>query len=318
MNKFFPLSFALGLGMSASAFAANLGPLVTTEELQQAAKNNLVILDIRSLTGSKEKPQNPYDDGHINGAISAPYPKGWRVEREGIPGMLPTVPALEAFLSELGVNNDNHVVLVSEGKGPTDMGAATRAYWTLKYLGHDAVSVLDGGFEAWKAKKFPATKEAVKPEIGMFSANPQPALLSSTEEVAAHQASGGMTVDGRPTSQFQGKEKNPAAARFGRILDAFNLDQSSQFQPGTAFFKPLAELKRQNAMVLDNNKPVVSYCNSGHWAANNWFVLHELLGKKNVSLYDGSMIAWSRNQNLAMASERTRFDDVKDWIRNLW
>jgi len=318
MNKVFPVSLIIGLGMGASALAADLGPLVSAEELQQADRDKLVILDIRSLTGSKEKPQNPYDEGHIAGAISAPYPKGWRVEREGIPGMLPTIPALEAFLSELGVNNDNHVVVVSEGKGPSDMGAATRAYWTLKYLGHDAVSVLDGGFEAWKAKKLAVNKEAVKPEIGMFSANPQPQLLSSTEQVAEHQAAGGMTVDGRPTSQFQGKEKHPAAARFGRILDALNLDQSSQFQAGTALFKPVEELKRNNAAVIRNQQPVVSYCNSGHWAANNWFVLHELLGKSNVSLYDGSMIAWSRNQNLAMASERTRLDDLKDWVRNLW
>lgn len=56
---------------------------------------------------------------------------------------------------------------------------------------------------------------------------------------------------------------------------------------------------------------MIAYCNTGHWAATDWFVLHELLGRKDVSLYDGSMVEWSANASRPIASSRTKWDDVK-------
>ncbi len=57
--------------------------------------------------------------------------------------------------------------------------------------------------------------------------------------------------------------------------------------------------------------PAVSYCNTGHRAATDWFVLHELLGCQDVRLYDGSMVEWTANPNRPVESSRTKRDDVK-------
>jgi thiosulfate/3-mercaptopyruvate sulfurtransferase len=54
----------------------------------------------------------------------------------------------------------------------------------------------------------------------------------------------------------------------------------------------------------------VSYCNTGHWSATNWFVLHELLGRHNVKLYDGSMVEWTKNASRPIVSSRTKWDDL--------
>jgi thiosulfate/3-mercaptopyruvate sulfurtransferase len=56
---------------------------------------------------------------------------------------------------------------------------------------------------------------------------------------------------------------------------------------------------------------VVSYCNTGHWAATDWFVLHEVLGRSNVRLYDGSMVEWSADARRPVHSTRTKWDDLK-------
>ncbi|MBV9955924.1 MAG: hypothetical protein JOZ70_11825, partial [Pseudolabrys sp.] len=56
--------------------------------------------------------------------------------------------------------------------------------------------------------------------------------------------------------------------------------------------------------------PGLAYCNTGHWAATDWFVLHEVLGR-DVKLYSGSMVDWTSDPKRAVASERTKWDDLK-------
>ena len=60
---------------------------------------------------------------------------------------------------------------------------------------------------------------------------------------------------------------------------------------------------------------VVSYCNTGHWAATNWFVLSELLGNENVLLYDGSMVEWTKNQSRPLVSEKSNLTKVKEFLK---
>ena len=57
--------------------------------------------------------------------------------------------------------------------------------------------------------------------------------------------------------------------------------------------------------------PAVTYCNTGHWAATDWFVLSELLGRKDVRLYYGSMVDWTSDTSHPLASARTKWDDLK-------
>ena len=72
-----------------------------------------------------------------------------------------------------------------------------------------------------------------------------------------------------------------------------------------------AKLTKDGDALLVTTGPAVTYCNTGHWAATDWFVLHELLGRSNARLYAGSMVEWTSNASRPVESARTKWDDLK-------
>ncbi|MBV9954333.1 MAG: sulfurtransferase [Pseudolabrys sp.] len=298
---------ALAVAFAAPAFAAD--PLVSVSWLaQHRSEPNLVVLDVRSaIDGGGAKA---YEEGHLPGAVHSDYDKaGWRVERNKVPFMLPTVPELEKLIGELGIDEDTHVVVVPAGVHYTDFGSAARTYWTLKVAGVKDVSILDGGTAAWKAAGQPleSGRNAASPKI--FTAALNKSLLSEAGEVEAVQEKGGATmIDARPASFFLGKEKHPAAKAYGHLPGAVSLDSAKYYDAVTNRLKPVAELAALSADIPVG--PGLAYCNTGHWAATDWFVLHEVLGR-DVKLYSGSMVDWTSDPKRPVASERTKWDDLK-------
>ena len=116
-------------------------------------------------------------------------------------------------------------------------------------------------------------------------------------------------VDARPASYFDGKEKAPASKAYGHIPGAINLDSATFYDPATNRLRPKEQLAKIAASLPAG--PVVAYCNTGHWAATDWFVLSAVLGRPDVRLYAGSMVEWTANPNRPVASSRTRLDDLK-------
>ncbi|NRB31355.1 MAG: sulfurtransferase [Rhizobiaceae bacterium] len=298
-SKISGILVASSVAMSTSAMAAG-GPLVSVDWLS-ANQNAVDIIDVRSKIGLKDG--QGYAAGHILGAVQADYLQaGWRTARDGVVGVLPETSALEALLSSLGVANGDHVVLVSSGNTATDFGSAARVYWTLKQLGHDKVSILEGGQKAWEAAGKSLSTTAVVPQPATYKANVVAKLNVSLEEVKANYRSSDVQVlDGRPVKQYVGDAKHPKAARAGRIPQSVNLDNHNFFKKDSASLLNKAALTKI-ASVVSDDKPVISYCNTGHWASTNWFVLSELLGKKNVRVYDGSMVEWSAKKELPIAT----------------
>lgn len=301
---------ALALVLAAPAMAADAQPLVTPEWLNSnRAAPNLVVLDVRSaIDGST--PES-FAQGHIPGAVHSDYDKaGWRVTRNGVPFMVPTTAELEKLIGDLGIDEDSHVVVVPAGVNVLDFGSAARTYWTLKYTGVKNVSILDGGLAAWRAKGYALETGANKPSPAIFTATIDKSILALAPDVEKIQQSGGATlIDARPASFFFGKEKAPAATAYGHIPGALNVDSANFYDPATNRLKPHPELAAMAADVPAGN--VVSYCNTGHWAATDWFVLHELLGRKNATLYAGSMVEWTSNASRPVDSARTKWDDLK-------
>lgn len=290
-----------GLVLPAAAETPEVTPLVSTEWLQENLGNDrLLILDTRSPISKSGK--DDYLKGHIPGAIWSEYPGYWRTERDGVEGVLPSIDKMEAVLSDLGVSDEKAVVIVPHGKSSLEFGAATRIYWTFRYLGHENVAILDGGQAAWAAENRPQETGNVVPEGDLFVAEPNEALLVATNQVAEDLGSSAVLLDARPAKQFVGQEKHKAAARFGHIPGAVNFDQDTFYDHKTNRLKSPAELAAlEPASVKDSDAPVISYCNTGHWAATNWFVLSELLGRKNVTVYDASMVGWSRQKDLPIS-----------------
>ncbi len=270
---------------------------------------DLVVLDVRSaIDGGGAQA---YAAAHIPGSIHSDYDKaGWRVTRNDVPFMVPTVPELEKLIGDLGIDEDTHVVVVAAGVNVLDFGSAARTYWTLKYAGVKDVSILDGGIAAWRQANLPTETGTNAPSPKIFSATVDKSILALAADVETIEGKGGATlVDARPASFFHGKEKAPASQAYGHIPGALNIDSAEFYDSKTNRLKPKAELA-----VIANEVPaggVVSYCNTGHWAATDWFVLHELLGRGNARLYAGSMVEWTSDPHRPVESARTKWDDLK-------
>ena len=299
---------ALGLAVASPVLAERLTdqPLVDAAWLKSNLGNeSLVVLDVRDAV---EKVL-AYDTAHIPGAISAPYStSGWREEIDGVPGQFPGVEKAAALIGKLGVDNDEHVVIVPNGTDSSEFGAATRIYWTFKVLGHDAVSILDGGARAWEAAGGEVTAEASLPEPATFTANFRSELLATTAQVQQAIADGVTLVDGRPAAQYRGEAKSPVVARAGTLPGAVNLENSALYDAEGAKF---ADRTKVAALAFNaglytteqaslasgggagEGKPAIAFCNTGHWASIVWFGLHEVGGNHNVTMYDGSMAEWA-------------------------
>ena len=302
------------------ATAALAQPLVNVDWVAGNLDNeNVVLIDLRNKIdkGSYET----YLDGHIPSSLHSDYLKdGWRVGRDDVVGLLPTEADFEALARKLGVSAGSHVVLIPAGVNSTDFGSSARAYWTFKVFGHDKVSILNGGYAAWVAA-YPGQIETgapVAPVPGDFVARFQPQGYVSMEQVAALVESKGKTtlLDGRNEAQFYGEAKHPKATNPGRIPGAQMLFQETAYDVETNKLKSVDELQTLYAAV-DAGQPVISYCNTGHWAATNWFVLSEVLGRKDVKLYDGSMVEWTANADNPLDTGKSNLDKIKGFFKSI-
>jgi thiosulfate/3-mercaptopyruvate sulfurtransferase len=302
---------ALAITASAPAWAGGATPLVSVDWLAaHRGDPDVVVLDIRSAIdgGGAEA----FAKAHIPGAVHSDYDKaGWRVTRDGVPFRLPSVAALEKLIGELGIDEDNYVVVVPAGVSASDFAAAARVYWTLKVAGLAQVSILDGGFAAWTGQPgHPVEAGPRAPSPKIFTAGIDRALVAATTDVEQAERNHGATlVDARPATFFLGRDKAPQVALYGHIAQAINLDHASFYDPATNRLRPAADLARIAAQVPAG--PAITYCNTGHWAATDWFVLSELLGRKDARLYDGSMAAWTADTSRPVVSSRTKWDDLK-------
>jgi thiosulfate/3-mercaptopyruvate sulfurtransferase len=284
-------------------------PLVTPEWLADRLRKpdpdapDPLILDIRSVVDGGGR--QAYESAHIPGAIYTDYASdGWRVTRGMASGLLPEPAALGALLSRIGLTPPRHAIIVSAGTTVGDFSAAARVYWTLKIAGHDNTSILSGGMLAWgrdATRPLEAGPPPVNPPSPPYPVKLAPALradVGAVERAIADRTA--VLLDSRATSFFQGSAKSPQALRPGRLPGAVQLDHVAAFDPTAMALKPRAELEQLFAAVPAT--PVINYCNTGHQAATNWFVLSEVLRRPGVSLYDGSMSEWTEDPDRPVAA----------------
>ncbi|MBT3361961.1 MAG: sulfurtransferase [Rhodospirillales bacterium] len=315
MKKFFGTLLALAV-MTVAGVADAATPLVDVAWVKaNLGKSGVVLLDVGGKLGGKSKAN--YLRGHIPGAVYTNYLKdGWRAkDKNKTVGQLSPTPKLEKLIGGLGIGNDDHVVLIPVGGKALDVGTAARIYWTFKVLGHDNVSILDGGMNAYTKKVDKKTKKpvnamdtgAVKPKAKTFKANVRKDMLVSKADVKKVMDSGGVLIDHRPNNQFIGVNKHGKSKRYGTIPGATNLPENWLTKNGGGSFRGSGELKKLYAMAkVPTSGAQISFCNSGHWASLGWFVSSELLGNKDVKMYDGSMIEWSADKSLPIQSSLKR------------
>lgn len=273
----------------AGSATARAQPLVSAEWLaQHMADPHVVVLDLRT--------QAAHEVAHIPGAVAADYERaGWRVKLpDGSGGALPPVPEIAATIGRLGVADTDKAVIVSD-----DFGAAARVYWTFRVLGHNDVSILNGGWRAWEASGLPMQAGPVARAVEVFTPQYDPALRAELAEVERTIQTGDATlVDARPPAQWEGRSKTSAVREYGHLPGAVWVDQTEALT-ADGRLKPDPELTRLFAKVGD--KPATTYCNTGHLAATDWFVLSEVLHRPGTKLYDGSMSQWTADASRPVA-----------------
>jgi thiosulfate/3-mercaptopyruvate sulfurtransferase len=253
------------------------------------------VLDVRWRLGGPPG-RDAYGDGHLPGAVFVDLD----ADLCGPPGAagrhpLPDPADLQAALRAAGVRAGHPVIVYDDGDGQ----AAARLWWTLRWAGHDQVSVLDGGYAAWVAAGRPVTTDEVTPAAGDIEVHPGGLpVLDATD--AAKLAADGVLIDARIGPRYRG-ETEPVDPVAGHLPGAVNLPNSELAAPDGRLL-PVADLSAAFASVgVDPAAPVGAYCGSGVSAARTILALH-VAGRPDAALYVGSWSNWVADPDRPIAT----------------
>jgi thiosulfate/3-mercaptopyruvate sulfurtransferase len=272
--------------------AGDLQPIVSVDWLEKNLGNpGLVMIDIRKV--------EDYRKGHIPGSINVIY-GAWAISKRGLDNEIPADDDLIDLLGASGIDPDSRVVVVGQVNTATDRVNRTRVAWTLIYAGVGNVAILDGGYNKWIAGKKTVSTEIVRAKAksykGIFNRN-----IIADKNYVVSRLRNAVVIDTREADYYSGKSKIAGVGKAGHIKGTDNLPISLTFnRDGT--FKNKAELAIVAAKVAgtDLSREIIVYCNTGRESSNWWFLMHEVLGYKNVKNYDGSMQEWSKDADAAM------------------
>ena len=267
------------------------GPLIDAESLSRelAGEPAPVLLDVRWRLGGPPGIDS-YHQGHLPGAVFVDL----NTELAGPPGAggrhpLPQPAAFEAVMRRAGLRPRRDAVAYDDG----DSTVAARAWWTLRYFGHDQVRVLDGGIRAWTAAGLPVTTEnpAVVPADAtepVFTAPPGP-LPERDGPAAAALARTGELLDARAGARYRG-DSEPVDPVAGHIPGAISAPTSENVGSDGRLRSPAELRDRFAALGVQPGQAVGAYCGSGVTAAHEVLAL-ELAGLPAV-LYVASWSGW--------------------------
>lgn len=248
----------------------------------------LVVVDCRFDLGVPEAGRANWLEGHVPGAryadLEADLSGPPRTDRGRHP--LPSAAELCRLFGRLGIDTTSQVVAYDDNHGMV----AARLWWMLRYLGHRAVAVLDGGWPAWVAAGLPLERGAVPAGTAHFTGRARRKRLVTLDEVGAANA----LLDAREPARFRG-EVEPIDPVAGHIPGARNHCWRDNLGADGRFLAP-AELRARLAHALGRSADdtTVHYCGSGVSACHN--VLAQVVaGWPEPRLYCGSWSEWCRD-----------------------
>jgi thiosulfate/3-mercaptopyruvate sulfurtransferase len=262
--------------------------LISTAELEKNLPHYRVF-DCRHDLMKPELGEQQYKEGHIPGALFASLDRDLSARKTGKNGRhpLPEPGQFEQWLEKTGLTPKDQVVCYDAANGST----AARLWWMLRWIGHDNVAVLDGGFAKWVKEGRHTTAD-----VPLFTPFNYPIKLRKDFAVDVDFVSRNLNklflLDARTPARYRG-EQEPIDPAAGHIPGAKNRSSGDNVSAqGT--FKPAAELKKDFQSVLGNSAPseVIHYCGSGVSACHNLLAM-EIAGLKGGKLYAGSWSEWS-------------------------
>ncbi|MBV6632482.1 MAG: 3-mercaptopyruvate sulfurtransferase [Alphaproteobacteria bacterium] len=226
--------------------------------------------------------------GHIPGAVLFDI-EAVRDVTSDLPHMLPSAEDFGGMVGALGLGNQRHIIAYDT----VGIFSAPRAWWMFRAMGHENVSVLNGGLPAWTAAGHDlATGNAAITKTS-FSAKLQRDMVAGFTDMQTKLADGEQVLDARGAARFTGEVEEPRAGlRSGHMPGAKNLPFDQLLADGR--FKDGAALKAAfDQLGIKLDQPIATTCGSGVTAAVLTFAL-ALLGKHDVQLYDGSWSEWGQ------------------------
>lgn len=266
--------------------------LISTAELVTQLDNpDWVIVDCRFALTNTAKGAQEYLTAHIPGAVYAHLDRD--LSGAIIPGQtgrhpLPDVDSLTATLSSWGIGEHTQVVAYDDAGGMY----AGRLWWMLRWLGHDAVAVLDGDWRAWVRESRPTASGVEEREPRRFFAHVRPHMQASVEEVQANLYNPATRlIDARAADRYRG-ENETLDSRAGHIPGAACAHHAGNLA-AAGYFRSVDELHSRFAALLGDipAEQCIVYCGSGVSAAHNILAM-EYAGLPGARLYVGSWSEW--------------------------
>ena len=254
-----------------------------------------VIVDCRFDLADTAAAGRAYEQSHIPGAVYAHLDE----DLSGPPltdkgrHPLPSPAAMTAVFGRLGIDGDKQVVVYDDANG----AYAARLWWMLRYMGHPAVAVLDGGWAAWQEAGLPTDSGVETNPKTLFTGGPHSEWLVRIEEVPQQR----LLVDSRAPARYRG-ETEPLDPQAGHIPGAVNYWYEQNWGEDGRYLPP-EQLRPQLQELLGEAPPelVTFYCGSGVSACANLLALaHAGLGPGR--LYVGSWSEWSRDPDREVAT----------------
>ena len=244
------------------------------------------IFDCRHDLAKPELGEQQYRQSHIPGALFAHLDRDLSAPKNGTNGRhpLPDPGTFQRWMEKTGLNASDQVVCYDGGSG----SMAARLWWMLRWVGHDTVAVLDGGFAKWTKENRPVSADVPRVSPTQYAIRLRADMATPVDDVLGRPH---LLLDARAPARYRG-DQEPIDAVAGRIPGArnrYNMDNLGA--EGT--FRPAAELKRDFERMLGGRKPaeVVNYCGSGVAACHNLLAM-EIAGLPGAKLYAGSWSEW--------------------------
>lgn len=249
-----------------------------------------VVVDVRhDLAQPDGWGEARYRAGHVPGARFAHVDRDLSAPRTGSNGRhpLPTPENAAALFARLGIDRSTQVVAYDQGSGMF----AARLWWMLRWLGHDAAAVLDGGYARWTAEDRPVTTDVPTVTPAAFAVERVAPTVSASGVAASLPRHTLLLLDARAAERYRG-DTEPLDPVAGHIPGAINRPYARNVKPdGT--FRPAAELRREFEAMLHGRSvdDVVHYCGSGVTACHNVLAM-AVAGYPLTRIYPGSWSEW--------------------------
>jgi thiosulfate/3-mercaptopyruvate sulfurtransferase len=264
---------------------------VSTDTLASHLRGESVIVDCRFDLQNEHWGRAQYEASHVPGAVYASLTADLSGPKTGTNGRhpIPSVDAFSATLGRLGIASGTQVIAYDQDSGMY----ASRLWWLLRYMGHDAVAILDGGWAKWVREGRPTRTGSEQRPATTFVAAPRPQMRVGVDEVASRLNDPQMLlVDARAPERFEGQVE-PIDRVPGHIPGAVNHHYKSNANEDSTFLAP-DTLRRDFTRLLAGHEPrdAVMYCGSGVTACHNLLAMTHA-GLPGARLYPGSWSEWS-------------------------